>query len=267
MNTTLSGKLARRISLRQLQVFEAVARLLSFTRAAEELFLSQPTVSMQIKKLESDIGLALTEQIGKQISLTDVGKALYQAARDILDTLGRFEMQVDDHKGLKTGQLRIAVVTTAKYFAPHLLGRFCQEYPGINISLEVTNREHILDRMSRNLDDLYLIGKPPESSELEFRPYLPNPMVVVAPANHKLAKRKAIPLSDIAAEAFIIREQGSGTRIAVDKVFIDAGYKINMRMELGSNEAIKQGISAGLGISVLSQHTLTSGDLNDFDDS
>ena len=263
MDKTLSGKLARRISLRQLQVFEAVARQLSFTRAAEELFLTQPTVSMQIKKLESDIGLALTEQIGKKISLTDAGKALHQASRDILNTLSRFEMQVNDQKGLKTGELRIAVVTTAKYFAPRLLGKFCQRYPGINVFLEVTNREHILERMSRNIDDLYLIGKPPESTDLEFQPYLPNPMVVIAPANHRLAKRKSIPLSEIVPEHFIIREQGSGTRVALEKLFTNAGYEINVRMELGSNEAIKQGISSGLGISVLSQHTITSGDLND----
>ena len=263
MEQSLSGKLARRISLRQLQVFEAVGRLLSYTRAAEELFLTQPTVSMQIKKLESDVGLALTEQIGKKVSLTDAGKALYQSSRDILDTLGRFEMLVDDQKGLKTGELHIAVVTTAKYFAPRLLGKFCQQYPGINVFLEVTNREHILERMNRNLDDLYLIGKPPDSSELEFRPYLANPMVVVAPASHRLAGRKAIPLSEIAGEHFILREQGSGTRVAVENLFASAGYGINVRMELGSNEAIKQGISGGLGIAVLSQHTLTSGDLQD----
>ena len=263
MDESLSGKLARRISLRQLQVFEAVARKLSFTRAAEELFLAQPTVSMQVKKLENDIGLALTEQVGKNISLTDAGKALYQASRDMLDTLGRFEMEVDDQKGLKTGQLRIAVVTTAKYFAPRLLGKFCQRDPGINGFLEVTNREHIRERMSRNLDDLYLIGKPPESTELEFQPYLPNPMVVVAPASHRLVNRKRVALSEIAPEHFILREQGSGTRIALESLFADAGYSIKVRMELGSNEAIKQGISGGLGISVLSQHTLTSGDLNE----
>jgi DNA-binding transcriptional LysR family regulator len=263
MEESLSGKLARRISLRQLQVLEDVARHLSFTRAAEELFLAQPTVSMQVKKLENDIGLALTEQIGKNISLTDAGKALYQTSRDMLDTLGRYEMEVDDHKGLKTGQLRIAVVTTAKYFAPRLLGKFCQLYPGINVFLEVTNREHILERMNRNLDDLYLIGKPPESTELEFQPYLPNPMVVVAPASHRLAYRKRVALSEIAPEHFILREQGSGTRIALESLFADAGYTIKVRMEPGSNEAIKQGISGGLGISVLSQHTLTSGDLNE----
>lgn len=263
MQKSLSGKLARRISLRQLQVFEAVARHLSFTRAAEELFLTQPTVSMQIKKLENDIGLALTEQIGKKISLTDAGKALYQAARDMLNTLGRFEMQIDDQNGLKTGELHIAVVTTAKYFAPRLLGIFCQRYPGINVYLEVTNREHILERMNRNLDDLYLIGKPPESSDLEFRPYMPNPMVVVAPADHRLANKRSIPLSEVAAENFILRERGSGTRIAAESIFTAAGHDINVRMELGSNEAIKQGITGGLGLSVLSRHTLTTGDLNE----
>ena len=263
MSKTLSSRFARRISLRQLQVFEAVARLLSFTRAAEELFLTQPTVSMQIKKLENDIGLPLTEQVGKRLSLTAAGKSLYQASRDILDTLARFEMQIDDQKGLHTGQLRIAVVTTAKYFMPRLLGRFCQQYPDISVSLEVTNREHILDRMRNNLDDLYLIGKPPESSELEFQPYLPNPMVVVAPAGHRLAGRKSIPLAKIASEKVIIREPGSGTRIALERMFALAGLDINIRMELGSNEAIKQGISGGLGISVLSRHTLTRGDMND----
>ena len=263
METATPSQLARRISLRQLQVFEAVARLLSYTRAAEELYLSQPTVSMQIKKLESDIGLPLTEQIGKKISLTGSGNALYQAANDILGTLGRFEMQVNDQKGLRTGQLRIAVVTTANYFAPRLLGKFCQKYPGINVTLEVTNREHILERMANNVDDLYLIGKPPESTELDFQPYLNNPMVVVAPVNHRLAKKKSIPLAEIADELFIMREQGSGTRIAIEQKFADAGLTLGVRMELGNNESIKQGITGGLGIAVLSLHTLTRGDMNE----
>lgn len=256
-------QLARRISLRQLQVFEAVGRLLSYTRAAEELFLSQPTISMRIKKLESDIGLPLTEQIGKKVSLTEAGNALYQASREILETLGRFEMQMNDQKGLRTGELRLAVVTTANYFAPRLLGKFYQAYPDINVSLEVTNREHILERMGQNMDDLYLIGKPPTSSDLEFEPYMANPMVVIAPVKHKLAKQKAIPLSVLADEYFLIRERGSGTRIAVEQLFADAGKTLNVRMELGSNESIKQGVSGGLGIAVLSLHTITSGDLNE----
>lgn len=259
----VASKLARQISLRQLQVFESVARLLSFTRAAEELFLSQPTVSMQIKKLETDIGLPLTEQIGKKISLTETGKALYDATQDIFGTLNRLEMLIDDQKGLRSGQLRVAVVTTANYFMPRLLGRFCQEYPGISVSLEVTNREHILERMSGNLDDLYLIGEPPKSTELEFQPYLANPMVVIAPVDHPLAKQKSIPVSTIAKEPFITRERGSGTRIAMEKLFNDAGCELNVRMELGNNESIKQAVLGGLGLSVLSYHTITTGDIND----
>lgn len=263
MNEFVANKLARRISLRQLQVFESVARQLSFTLAARELHLSQPTVSMQIRKLESDIGLSLTERIGRKISLTDTGKALYQAAREVLGTISRFEMLINDRKGLHSGELRIAVVTTANYFAPRLLGSFCQQYPGINVSLEVTNRTNILKRMNENLDDLYLIGEPPESNELEFRPYLPNPMVVIAPINHPLCQKHNIPLKMIASEPFIVREQGSGTRIAMESLFSEAGLDLNVRMELGNNESIKQGVQGGLGLSVLSQHTLTRGDLQE----
>jgi len=258
-----AGKLVRRISIRQLQVFEAVARLLSYTRASEELYLSQPTVSLQIKKLESDIGLALTEQVGKKVSLTDAGQSLYQTSKEVLGALNRFEMEIDDQKGLQTGQLRISVVTTANYFAPRLIGRYTRKYPGISVSLDVGNREHILERMSQNMDDLYLIGKPPESSDLDFQPYLANPMVVVAPVDHPMAGRKKIPLKAIAEQPFIIREPGSGTRIAVERLFAEHGYSLNIRMELGSNESIKQGITGGLGIAVISQHTLTRGDLTE----
>ncbi|MET0049349.1 MAG: LysR substrate-binding domain-containing protein [Sedimenticola sp.] len=263
MDKKITSKLARQMSLRQLQVFESVARLLSYTRAAEELFLSQPTVSMQIKKLESDIELPLTEQTGKKISLTDTGKALYEATQDIFGTLNRLEMLINDQKGLHSGQLRVAVVTTANYFMPRLLGRFCQEYPGINVSLEVTNREHILERMSENLDDLYLIGEPPKSIDLEFKPYLANPMVVIAPADHPLAKQKSISIAKIAKEPFITREQGSGTRIAMENLFNNAGHQLNVRLELGNNESIKQAVLGGLGLSVLSLHTITTGDIND----
>jgi len=259
MDAPLTSTLARRISMRQLQVFEASARLSSFTRAAEELFLTQPTVSMQVKKLEGSIGLPLTEQVGKRISLTDAGQVLYRTAREILETIGRFEMEVAELKGLKTGQLRLAVVTTAKYFAPRILGRFCQDHPGIDASLEVINRERLLERMSRNLDDLYIMGRPPESSEYEFEPYLENPLVTIAQSSHPLANKRNIPLSRIAEEPFIMRERGSGTRMATETYFGSHALKLNVQMELGSNEAIKQAILGGLGVAVLSQHTLGPG--------
>lgn len=259
MDAPLTSSLARHISMRQLQVFEASARLSSITRAAEELFLTQPTVSMQIKKLEGSVGLPLFEQVGKRISLTDAGEAVYRAAREILEMLGRLEMEVAELKGLKTGQLRLAVVTTAKYFAPRILGKFCKDYPGIDASLEVTNRERLLERMTKNLDDLYIVGRPPESPEYEFEPYMPNPLVTVAPSTHPLAKEHNIPLSRIADEPFIIREKGSGTRKALETHFETHKLKLNIKMELGSNEAIKQAILGGLGIAVLSQHTLGQG--------
>jgi DNA-binding transcriptional LysR family regulator len=161
-----------------------------------------------------------------------------------------------DMRGLKTGKLRLAVVTTAKYFAPRLLGTFCQKYPGVDVSLIVTNRERVLDRLANNLDDLYILGLPPADADVVEEAFLENFLVVVAPANHPLSKKKKIPIELLCREPFLLREKGSGTRIATERLFEEAGYKINVRMELGSNEAIKQAVIGGLGISVLSRHTL-----------
>ena len=260
MNKPLPSQIVRRASLRQLQVFEAAARHLSFTHAANELFLSQPTVSMQIKKLEEVAGLPLFEQLGRQIYLTDAGTALYATAYEVLDTLARFEMEVADMQGLKTGHLRLAVVTTAKYFVPRVLGMFSQLYPGIDVSLKVTNRERLLERMTQNVDDLYIMGCPPQLPDVEFQPYLANPLVLLAPRNHPLAGHTQIPPERIAKEPFVIREPGSGTRMAIEQFFAERNLPLRIKMELGSNEAIKQAIIGGLGISVLSRHTLALGD-------
>ncbi len=161
-----------------------------------------------------------------------------------------------DMKGLKKGKLRLAVVTTAKYFAPRLLGSFCQKYPGVEVSLIVTNRERLLERVANNLDDLYILGQPPDDANVVAEAFLENSLVVIAPANHPLAKQKNIPPAKLANEPFLLREVGSGTRMATERLFEELGVKINMRMELGSNEAIKQSVIGGLGISVLSRHTL-----------
>jgi DNA-binding transcriptional LysR family regulator len=243
--------------LRQLEVFEAIARLGSFTRAAEELFLTQPTVSMQIKKLSDAVGLPLFEQVGKKVFLTDAGHALHKTCREIFKHFSHFEMAVADLKGLKQGTLRLAVVTTAKYFAPRLLGPFCQQYPGIEVSLKVSNRERILERLAENQDDLYILGQPPEELDAVAEPFLDNLLVVLAPANHPLAGVKKIPLARLAEEPFLLREPGSGTRKALERLLADQGLTIKVRMELGSNEAIKQAIVGGLGVSVLSRQTLT----------
>lgn len=246
----------RHTTFRQLEVFDAIARRGNFTRAAEELFLTQPTVSMQIKKLTEAVGLPLFEQIGKRIYLTDAGKALQASCREIFESLNNFEMLVSDMQGLKQGKLRLAVVTTAKYFAPRLLGPFCTLYPGIDVSLKVSNRERLLERLGDNQDDLYVLGQPPEGLDAVYEPFLDNPLVVLAPTNHPLASQHNISLARMAEEPFIIREPGSGTRIAVERLFRKHNLTLNVRMELGSNEAIKQAIVGGLGISVLSRHTL-----------
>jgi len=246
----------RHSTLRQLELFEAIARLGSFTRAAEELFLTQPTVSMQIKKLSDTVGMPLFEQVGKKIYLTDIGHELHRTCRGISDHLANFEMIAADMKGLKKGKLRLAVVTTAKYFAPRLLGTFCQLYPGVDVSLKVSNRERVLERLANNLDDLYILGLPPVGADVIAEAFLENNLVVIAPADHPLAKKKNIPLELLAKEPFLLREPGSGTRMATERKFDESGLKLKMRMELGSNEAIKQAVIGGLGVSVLSRHTL-----------
>ena len=250
--------LIRHATLRQLQVFEAIVRLGSFTRAAEELFLTQPTVSMQIRKLADAMGLPLFEHVGRNVEPTEAGLVLYDACRKMFETLANLEMKVADLKGMKSGRLRMGVITTAKYLAPEILGEFSRDYPGIDLALKVTNRENIIERMHNNEDDLYIMGQAPDDElEVEAYPFAPNPLVVMAPRNHPLVGKKKITLQTIAEEPFIIREPGSGIRDATFKVFNRHGLKPKLRMELGSNEAIKHAVVGGLGLAVLSLHTLT----------
>ena len=243
-------------TLHQLKVFEEVARTGSFTKAAEEMFLSQPTVSQQIKQLTKAVGIPLFEQIGKRIYLTDAGKEVLSVCKDISEKMSQLEMTLADLKGLKQGNLRLAVITTAKYFVPRLLGQFRHRYPGIKIALQVTNRKQVLDRLSENVDDLYILGQPPEGLDINLRPILENALVAIAPSDHPLAGEKNITLQRFAQEPFIIREAGSGTRMAVEQFFAENRVEMNVEMEIGSNEAIKHAIVGGLGISVLSRHVL-----------
>lgn len=244
------------VTLRQLQAFEAVARLRSFSRAAEEMHVTQPTVSKQIRALHEQVGLPLLEQVGKKVFLTEAGQELYATCADWLNTWGRFEQAVANLKGLKQGRLKIAAVTTAKYFMPRILGPFCGQYPGIDISLEVVNRDRVLDRMARNENDLYVMGVPPDDMDIESEAFMDNPIVVIAPVGHRLAGRKRIPFAALAEETFLVREQGSGTRMTMERLFQEQGVPINIRMELGSNEAIKQAVAGGLGLALLSRSTL-----------
>jgi LysR family transcriptional regulator, low CO2-responsive transcriptional regulator len=246
----------RQATLHQLKVFEAVARHNSFTRAAEELFLTQPTVSMQVKQLAKAVGLPLFEQVGKRLYLTDAGKELYTTCREIFERMAQFEISIADMKGLKQGSLRLAVVTTAKYVIPRLLGPFCQRYPGIDVSLMVTNHEYVIDSLVNNRHDLYILSQPPDDLDVSLHPFLDNPLVVLAWRNHPLAHEGNISLQRLAEEVFIMREPGSGTRKAIQKLFDEHSLDLKVKLDLGSNEAIKQAIAGGLGISVLSLHTL-----------
>lgn len=245
-------------TLHQLKVFETVARHGSFTRAAEELFITQPTVSSQVKQLTKSIGLPLFEQIGKSLYLTDAGKELLATCQDIFEKLDNFQMKVADLKGTKQGQLRLAVITTAKYFIPRLLGSFCKNYPGIDIALKVTNHQEVQQRMLNNEDDLYIVSNPHQDIDLLSQPFLDNPLVVVANREHTLVNKKNIDITNLNNEPFIMREKGSGTRDAVLDLFEQHDVSVRVRLELGSNEAIKQAIAGGLGISVLSKHCLVS---------
>ena len=249
--------LIRYATFRQFQVFEAIYRLGSFTRAAEELFLTQPTVSMQIKKLSSAIGLPLFEHVGRNVEPTEAGKEVYSACRSMFETLSNLEMKISDMKGLRRGRLRMVVITTAKYLAPEILGRFSQIYTGIDLSLKVTNRDSIIRLIRANEDDLYIMGQAPKGDfEVESFPFAPNPLVVLAPRNHPLVGKKNISLEEIAKEPFITREPGSGIRDAMFKAFDEVGVRPSIRMEISNNDAIKHAVAGGLGLSVLSLHTL-----------
>ncbi len=244
------------VTLNQLRVFDAVARHSGFTRAAEALHLAQPTVSMQIKQLSQNVGVPLFEQIGKKIHLTDAGRALQLTCVEIFEAWSRFEMTAADLKGLKQGRLRLAAVTTAEYVLPRLLGPFSKRYPGVDIALEVGNRSATIERLARNEDDLTIMGMPPRNLDIVRYPFADNPLVAIAPRGHPLAARRRIALQRLAQEPFLMRESGSGTRLATDRFLKDKGLKLSVTMELGSNEAIKQAVAGGLGLSILSLHAL-----------
>jgi DNA-binding transcriptional LysR family regulator len=237
-------------------VFETTARHGSFTKAAEELSITQPTVSGQVKQLTQTIGMPLFEHIGRKLYLTEVGEELLATCQEIFEQLDNFEMKLSALQGARRGQLRLGVITTTKYFVPRILGEFCQDYPDIDVSLQVINHQQLHDRMAENQDDLYILSNLPDDLEVQAQAFLDNPLVVVARTDHPLAHRKNIPLSALQGADFIMREVGSGTRRAVEKLFAEHNVSVQMRLELGSNEAIKQAIAGGLGISVLSRHTL-----------
>ena len=244
------------LTLRQLQCFSAVARNLSYTRAAEELHLTQPAVSMQIRQLEQQAGLALTEQFGKQIHLTEAGTEVYRYARSILQQVAEMDDVLDKLKGVAGGRLKIAAISSANYFAPRLLGTFHQRFPEVSVSMDVTNQKAVLKQIVENEVDMAIMGQPPKDSQVEAIPFMENPLIIVAPPEHRLAKRKRIAQKELEKEVFLVREPGSGTRGAMERFFREQKLKLTTGMGMGSLSSIKQGVRAGLGLGLLPRNAV-----------
>lgn len=246
----------KHVTFRALKVFEAVARLSSFSRASEELHLTQPAVSMQVRQLEDSVGLPLTEQVGRRIFLTAAGAELARHARAIAQQLAAARSAMDELKGMRRGLLNIGVVSTAKYFAPHLLALFRREHPQIELKLGVLNRELVIHQLAENQIDLAIMGRPPEQFQTVSQPFADHPLIVIASAEHPLAHRTRIDPKALRDDTFLIREPGSGTRIAMEQFFAGHGVVPASIIEIRSNETIKQAVMAGLGISFLSAHAV-----------
>lgn len=249
------------LTLRQLETFEAVARLGSVTRAAQAMHLSQPAVSIQLKSLTEAVGQSLTEPAGRGIRLTQAGRDLYEACSELAAVWSRFDSRLDEVAALRRGRLRVSVVTTAKYFLPRALGQFVQQHPGIEVELEILNRDGVLGRLHEHLDDLHVMSAPPPERAIEAYPFLDNPLVLVAPRSYRPPHAGELRLAELAGERFLLREPGSGTRMAIDTHLARTRARLTRRMTVGSNEAIKQAVAGGLGLSIISRHAVSESDL------
>jgi DNA-binding transcriptional LysR family regulator len=252
-----NGEDMKNLNLRQLYIFKVVGRHLSFSRAAEELYLSQPAVSQHIRQLEEYYGVKLFDQVGKQVVLTEVGTYLMNAAQQIFNQVDEIHQTISDLQNLRRGSLTVTADTAAGvYVVPPLLGWFHRAHPLVNIKLEVVNRRTVLQSVLKNETDLAVMGYPEQSPNLVADPFADNNLVVIASSDHPLAERSSINLQEYAEEPFLIREPGSGTRITLEKFATTHGITLNVSMELGNNSAIKEAVAAGLGISVVSEATI-----------
>jgi DNA-binding transcriptional LysR family regulator len=244
-------------TLRQLKVFEAVARNLSFSRAAEELHLSQPAVSTQVSKLEEHAGLPLFEQLGKKIHLTPAGAQMLQSSRAIIQQFQEVEEAMTQFKGVSGGKLNVTVISAGDYFFPRLLVEFARRHSEVSLNFGVCNREELLGQLADNLTDLAIMVRPPVGADTVAEPFAPHPYVVVAAPGHPLVGRKRIPVSRLAGEPFIVREKGSDTWHSMEEAFGPHLGELNIAMEIKSTETIKQAVMAGMGVSFLSAHTIS----------
>jgi len=246
------------LTFRQLQLFLALVEHGSISAAARACHVTQPTVSMQLRELSESVGLPLYEQLGRRLSLTEAGRELAASARVTMDEWAAFDERLQQLKGLERGHLRLAVVSTAESFIPARLASFCREHPGIDIRLEVLNRDGVVRRLRDNLDDVSIMSMPPEDLEIEREAFMANPLVMIAAASHPLARRRSLSLDQLAGERFVLREPGSGTRLACERHFAAQGFQPRVQLQLGSNEAIRRAVAAGMGVGLISQHALGS---------
>lgn len=243
-------------TLRQLEIFLKVAERGSMARAAEELYLSDSAVSLQIRKLAEAIGLPLHEVIGKKLYLTDAGREVAATGEQIFAAIRRLDETINNLKGLTAGRLRIMVVTTAKYFLPRILGPFCRDYPDIDVEFHVGNRAQVIERLNDNRDDLYIFNDLPRDLDIQSHRFLPNPIAVIAAREHPLAGKKGLEWSDLEQETFLMRERGSGTHNAIQRHLRDNGLSLGKTFTIESNEAIKYAVVENMGITILSAYVL-----------
>ena len=245
-----------RMTLRQLQIFNEVCDLRSYSRAAEEMSLTQPAVSLQIRQLEELVGQPLFDYVGKKLYLTEAAEALQRASRDIFGRLESLDMQLSDMQGSLQGQLKLAVESSAKYFVPHLFAAFKKQHPEVNLMLNVVNRAQAIRRLSDNRDDLIIMSMVPQDMGLEFVPFLNNPIVAVAPPDHPLCQVEQLRLQDLEPYTLLVREQGSGTRKACEEYFKEKRVHFSQTLEVASADAQRECVIAGLGLALLTRHAL-----------
>jgi DNA-binding transcriptional LysR family regulator len=244
------------ISFRQIQIFQTVAQTENFTRAAELLHMTQPAISMQVKQLEDNVGLSLFERQGKRIVMTAAGRAMHSYAGEIMAKYQGLVETLEEHKNVHQGYIKVSAANTSIYFITRMLADFSRQNEGITVSLNITNRKTLVEQLQNYEADLVVMGEPPANLDLHHQRLMCNPLVLIAPAGHPLATRKNIPVADIVGEKFVVREQGSGTRAAIERFFAEHGHAFRSTLEMGSNESIKYSVIAGLGLGVVSLHSI-----------
>ena len=249
--------MVRNVTIRQLQVFAEVAERLSLARVAERLNLTPSAVSFQIKQIEAQAGFALFERVGRKVALTDAGTLLLGYARLVLRSLHDADQAMTDLRGLTGGRVRLGLVSTSKYIVPHMIARFRTAFPGVTVQLTEGNRSRVLALLTSGVIDLAVMGQPPDEADVIAERFAPHPSVIIAPAGHPLGTAPRLPASALADEPFVVREDGSGTKAMADKFFQDVGVSPSAAMVSSSNEMIKQAVIAGMGLALISQHTVS----------